>query len=383
MIDRAIAAVLQRAVRAGRLEIHGPEGDLTLEGSEPGPSASVTVRRPGLLRAVASGGSNALTEAYLDGALETDDLAAFFTFAAANQHDWAQRHPRLYRWGRSLAAMLPNGHAEVAVDTMAEHYNLGNDFYARWLDPSMTYSSARFTDPNSTLAEAQRAKYEAMVRVAGLQPGHRVLEIGSGWGAFAMYAAELGCHVTTLTIAEEQARHVHDLASARGLTGSIDVRLQDFLDESGTYDRVVSIEMIESIDERRWPEYFATIEAVLEPGGRAGIQAIIIDDDAYAAYRSNEDFIRRYIFPGGMLPSMDVLRRLATAADLSWDHAETFGHDYAKTLALWHQQFDEAWPIDGFDERFRRMWKAYLAYCEAGFTVGRIDVAQIGLSARD
>ncbi|MDH3307124.1 MAG: cyclopropane-fatty-acyl-phospholipid synthase family protein, partial [Acidimicrobiia bacterium] len=295
-MDRMLAGVLGWGIKAGHLDLTFDDGTrVAMEGDQPGPRAAVQLHKPGLIRAIAVGGSNALTEAYMRGDLDTDDLAEFLTVAALNQHRWAGAHPRLYELGRNVASRMPSRLPEVAVDTMAGHYNLGNDFYAAWLDPTMTYSAGRFEEPDATLEEAQRAKYAAMARLADLQPGQRVLEIGSGWGAFAVYAAELGCHVTTLTIADRQAEHVEQLARRHGLDERIEVQVRDFMEVTETYDRVVSIEMIESIDEARWPEYFATIAAVLEPGGRAGLQAIVIDDDAYDSYRTNEDFIRRYI----------------------------------------------------------------------------------------
>ena len=264
---------------------------------------------------------------------------------------------------------------------MVEHYHLGNDFYAAWLDPSMTYSSARFVSPEMTLEEAQHAKYNSIARMADLAPGMRVLEIGTGWGGFALEAAARGCHVTTLTISEEQQLWVKKRISAEGLEGRIDAQLLDYRHITGRYDRVVSIEMIESIDHQRWPEYFDTIAKVLEPGGIAVLQAIVIDDSFYDTYVDNEDFIRRYNFPGGRLPSPKVIGDLSSRVGLKLDRVESFGADYARTLQTWHRNFEDAWPsiaAMGFDDRFRRMWKAYLAYCQVGFEIGRLDVRQLG-----
>lgn len=384
MNDRFTINLLRRGVTAGTLEITFPDGSTDqLVGADFGPTTRVRIVEPGALGRVLFAGSNALVEAYMNHQLEPDDLTSFLHFAATNQQRWAQRHPRLYGMGRSLGARLPTGNHEVAVDTMADHYNLGNDFYEAWLDPTMTYSAARFEESDRTLEQAQRAKYARLAELCDLQPGHKVLEIGTGWGGMARYAAELGCHVTTLTIAKEQADYAERMNRSAGLEDKIDVRLLDYAEIEGTYDRVVSIEMIESIDDSRWPDYFATIARVLKPGGRAGLQAILIADDFYDSYRTNEDFIRRYIFPGGLLPSPNLLQNLAQSNSLSWDTDERFGLDYAKTLAVWHDRFEAAWdrigPM-GFDERFRRMWKTYLSYCEAGFRTGRIDVTQFTLT---
>lgn len=375
--------LLRRAISAGELQIHFGDGRVEeLSGTNDGPKATVTVHNRAVLGQILRGGSIALTDAYLRGDIETDDLAEFLTFAAVNQQQWAKNHPRLYRMGRAVGAKIPSSEADAAVDTMAGHYNMGNSFYQAWLDPTMTYSSARFSEDAISLEDAQRNKWKTLAEMMDLQPGHRLLEVGTGWGGFAMYAAEMGCDVTTMTIASEQSSYVIRTIEERGLSDKIDVQLRDFSEITGEFDRVVSIEMIESIDESRWAEYFRTIARVLRPGGKAGLQAIVIDDDFYASYRSNEDFIRRYIFPGGMLPSPSLLRKLTSEASLQWSVEEAFGLDYAKTLKIWHERFEEAWPTiaPGFDERFRRLWKAYLAYCEAGFRVGRIGVVQFALT---
>lgn len=261
---------------------------------------------------------------------------------------------------------------------MLDHYNLGNEFYAAWLDDTMTYSSARFRRPGATLADAQTAKYEAIADHAGLRPGMRVLEIGCGWGGFAEYAAGTrDVHVTGVTIAEEQAIFARKRLADVGLTGTTDIRLEDFRDTAGQFDAVVSIEMIESVDESVWPDLFRAFHDRVRPGGRAVMQAITIRDDLFEGYRNRQDFIQRYIFPGGQCPSPAVIADLATAAGLEVSAMETFGTDYARTLEIWAARFERAWPtIDGLDQRFRRMWLLYLAYCEAGFRQRTIDVGQ-------
>lgn len=382
MIRRAGMALLRRQVRAGHLTLHFGDGSTHEWGAiGSAPRAEITVASPGALKSILLGGSLALTESYMKGDLDTPDLAAFFRLAALNQQRFAEAHPRWYAIGRAIAARITTP-GDQPVTTMAGHYNLGNEFYAHWLDPTMTYSSARFAAEPATLEQAQLDKYRAIASMADLRPGQRILEIGTGWGTFAIEAARLGCHVTTLTISEEQLAWAEHRISDSGLGHLIDARLLDYRDIEGRFDRVVSIEMIESIDHLRWPDYFETIARVLEPGGFATLQAIVIDDDFYAGYVHNEDFIRRYIFPGGMLPSPEIVRRLADQAGLQWEISESFGADYARTLEEWHAAFDAAWPsieAMGFDDRFRRMWKTYLAYCQAGFEVGRINVMQLRL----
>ncbi len=377
MLDKLVLRLLDRVITRGRLEITLSDGPVSvLSGPHDGPRAVVRLDRPRLMLPVLSGGALGILETYMAGDLDTEDLTRFLLFAAANQQAWISRHPRLYAMGRALSRLRRTRHTEIA--TMAEHYNLGNDFYEAWLDPTMTYSSARF-DGTEDLEEAQRTKYQALVSMADVQPGHRVLEIGTGWGSLSLYLAELGCEVTTLTISEEQLAYVEKRLANSSVGDRVDARLQDFADIEGRFDRVVSVEMIESIDERRWQELFDVIARVLVPGGKLGLQSIVIEDAFWESYRSNPDFIQRYIFPGGMLPSPGLLQRMVGSSGMRWLGSDAFGMDYAKTLAAWHERFEAAWAgikDQGFDERFRRMWKSYLAYCEAGFAIGRIDVIQ-------
>jgi cyclopropane-fatty-acyl-phospholipid synthase len=266
-----------------------------------------------------------------------------------------------------------------------EHYDLGNAFFRAWLDASMTYSSAVFAREAMTLEEAQQEKYRRIAAAAGLREGMRVLEVGSGWGGFAVFAAgELGCTVTTVTVSGEQAAWVGKLVAERGLGDRVEVRLEDFSRTPGTYDAIVSIEMIESIPRARWIEYFRALSERLRPGGRIGLQAITVGDRHWASSDANPDFIRSYVFPGGQVPSPAVLRSDAAAAGLRITARQGYGSSYALTLAEWRRRFDSAWPEiagRGFDERFKRMWQYYLSYCEGGFRAGRTDVSQVVLEA--
>jgi cyclopropane-fatty-acyl-phospholipid synthase len=261
------------------------------------------------------------------------------------------------------------------------HYDLGNRFYAAWLDETMTYSSALFDRGSNDLAAAQTRKYEALAEKLELAPGQRVLEIGCGWGGFAEYLARRhGVSVVGLTISQEQYEFGRQRIATAGLTDQVEIRLQDYRDERGVYDRVASIEMIEAVGEKYWPTYFRQIRDRLKPGGIAGIQAITIQDRFYAGYRREMDFIRRYIFPGGMLPSPETLKSLGEGFGLPLIAEKVFGEDYARTLSAWRDRFRAAWPMlvpMGFDERFRRLWEYYLAYCEAGFLSHNIDVRQM------
>jgi cyclopropane-fatty-acyl-phospholipid synthase len=264
------------------------------------------------------------------------------------------------------------------------HYDLGNSFYSHWLDPSMTYSSAIFERPGQPLKDAQNAKYAALAQTLTLEPRHHVLEIGCGWGGFAEFAAkEIGARVTAVTISPSQ----HDFARKRlfdlGLAEKADIQLIDYRDVQGRFDRVASIEMFEAVGEAYWPTYFSKVHDVLAPGGRAGLQIITIRDELFEHYRNQTDFIQRYIFPGGMLPSETRLKAETARAGLDWRDVRRFGQNYADTLAEWGRRFEGAWDDItklGFDERFRRLWRFYLSYCEAGFRTERTNVIQLGLS---
>jgi cyclopropane-fatty-acyl-phospholipid synthase len=260
---------------------------------------------------------------------------------------------------------------------ISAHYDLGNAFYRLWLDPSMTYSSALYASPHQSLETAQHAKCDRILDALELQSGQRLLEIGCGWGHFAMRAAERGAQVTGLTLSQEQLQEAQSLAERSGQNERTEFRLQDYRDTTETYDRIASVEMIEAVGEENWPDYFKTLHDRLTAGGTAVLQAITIDEAIYDTYRAKADFIQRYIFPGGTLPTHALIEQHAQAAGLTFETVELFGASYAKTLAEWRRNFHAAWPEIaklGFDERFKRMWDYYLAYCEAGFERGTCDV---------
>jgi len=266
------------------------------------------------------------------------------------------------------------------------HYDLSNDLFASFLDPSMSYSAALFEtlDPAPTVADlepAQLRKVDAVLDAAGVTEGSRVLEIGTGWGTLAIRAAERGAHVTTLTISREQAALAQHRVDAAGMSGRVEIALRDYRDQTGEFDAIVSVEMVEAVGEKYWPTYFSTIDALLAPGGKIAIQAILIDHDRMVATRNTYTWIHKYIFPGGLLPSVDAIdHTLSGHTSLSVTGITPMGRHYAHTLRLWREQFTDRWlqvAELGFDEKFRRMWEFYLAYCEAGFRTGYIDVAQI------
>lgn len=369
----------------GSLDLTLPDGSRRrLEGATPGRAAALIIHDRRLALRVLRNGDIGFGESYMAGEWDTPDLAVLLE-TLANNYDHIRR---LFDGGavmklvNAVTHRLRRNSRAGARRNIHAHYDLGNAFYAAWLDGSMTYSSARFDRPGQALEDAQRAKYASLARMIDLQPGHSLLEIGCGWGGFAAFAAgEIGANVTALTLSREQ----HDFARRRlaqaGLSDRVDVRLVDYRDIQGRYDRVASIEMFEAVGREYWPAYFDKLHEVLKPGGLAGLQIITIQDDLFDDYEARTDFIQKYVFPGGSLPSEGRLAPIIAGARLEQGAVERFGLDYAETLAMWGRRFDAAWPDiriqDGrFDERFRRLWRFYLAYCEAGFRTARIDVIQ-------
>jgi len=355
-------------------------------GAALGPTADIRIHRQRALRRMLAGGSLGFAQSYIDGDWDSDDLVALVELAARNEASLGQA-TQGFSWLRVINRglhLLRRNSKRGSRRNIAAHYDLGNDFYGLWLDPTMTYSAGLFAEPNESLEDAQGRKYGRMAEIADLRPEHHVLEIGCGWGGFCVWAArEIGCRVTAVTISQEQYDYARARVAAAGLSERVEVRLQDYRDLRGQYDRIVSIEMLEAVGERYWPVFFGTLRERLTPGGRAALQVITIDETVFPAYRSRADFIQRHVFPGGMLPSPSALRTAVGNAGLTWQQASEHGADYARTLVHWHERFERSWPavaMLGFDERFRRLWRYYLAYCEAGFRCGRIGMLQIGLS---
>ncbi|MFN4311398.1 MAG: class I SAM-dependent methyltransferase [Ferrovibrio sp.] len=381
---------LATRVSHGSITITLPDGRaLMAQGHEPGPAATLHIRHHRFAKRLLLGGNLAVGQAYIDNDFDCDDLAALTEWACLNSDldstlmgkPWLRT---LRRIGFAFAANSRRGSRR----NIAYHYDLGNDFYRLWLDPSMTYSSALWRQGDESLAEAQLNKYRRLAgEVLRLQPDQRVLEIGCGWGGFACLAAkEYGARVHAVTISREQHDHACRRVQQEGLNERVRIELRDYRDLTDQYDAVASIEMIEAVGEKYWPRYFGQLRDRLNPGGRAGIQAIVIADKYFEDYRGTMDFIQAYIFPGGMLLSPGTILRQADDAGLDIVDTFSFGRDYARTLNEWHRSFETAWPkiseLKGnglpFDERFRRMWRYYLAYCEGGFNAGTIDVLQYG-----
>ncbi|RTL38156.1 MAG: class I SAM-dependent methyltransferase [Rhodocyclaceae bacterium] len=377
---RTVFKLLEK-LAGGLLEVRLPDGSRALFG-EGDSSLSLQVHDEAMFGRVIARGDIGLAEAYLDGQWDSPDVTALLTLLARNRGALAKA---IYgSWRQLLAARMRhwfnrNSRTGSKRNIMA-HYDLGNDFYRLWLDPSMSYSSALYRpEDDGSLLAAQQAKYRRILDRLRARPDDSVLEIGCGWGGFAEMAMGGGLHVTGLTLSPAQ------LDWAKKRVPRADLRLQDYRDTRERFDHIVSIEMFEAVGEQWWPSYFATVARALKPGGRAMIQSITIRDDLFATYRRGTDFIQQYIFPGGMLPSRRVFRKTAEGQGLQVTDEFAFGLDYARTLAAWRAAFETNWTqiaTLGFDEDFRRLWRFYLHYCEAGFLAGNIDVVQFELAHR-
>jgi cyclopropane-fatty-acyl-phospholipid synthase len=371
-------------LRRGTLDITLLDGRVVrMGGAEPGPAAAMTLHSYSFAGRLINGGDIGIAEAYLNGEWDTPDLTQFLYVFCVN-YELIQTmlgDKPMVRFVQLVRHWFNRNTRRQARHNIHAHYDIGNAFYSAWLDPSMTYSSALFEDHTADLTAAQHNKYRRLAEAIDLQPGQRLLEIGCGWGGFAEYAARTyGARVVGLTISKEQRDFAQQRIQAAGLNDKVEIRLQDYRDERERYDRIASIEMIEAVGEQFWPNYFSQLRDRLSPGGLAGIQAITIQDSSFPYYRREIDFIRRYVFPGGMLPTPQILKSLGERFGVPVIRERIFGQDYAKTLATWRNNFRSAWPNLtplGFDERFRRLWEYYLAYCEAGFLSGNIDVRQV------
>jgi len=368
----------------------GTEHDF--HGDEPGPYGEIAIRDPAAARRMVLGGSIGFAEGYLDGTWTTPDLVALLGLLSANIVARGHHHRSPLRPMHNLLHLLRTNTRRGAQKNIAYHYDLGNDFYRLWLDPSLTYSCGLFEEgiaspaarPIAALEQAQRAKWDRLLSLIDPVPGSSLLEIGCGWGGFAIHAAQTrACRVTGITLSEEQLALATQRARESGLADRVQFRLQDYRDVRETFDHIASIEMFEAVGEVYWPVFFRQLRACLRPGGRAALQVITIDDRRFDTYRTRADFIQKHVFPGGMLPSPRVFENEAVAAGLVMEPPSFFAESYATTLSCWLDRFDAARgqiAALGFDDRFIRMWRYYLAYCIAGFRNGMIDVMQVALT---
>jgi cyclopropane-fatty-acyl-phospholipid synthase len=371
-------------MRNGILDFKMPDGRIfRAKAKGPGPVAQIDVHNPDVFARLIREGDLGFCDAYLDQWWSTPDLMAFMDLIHADNDELYDGFPGMafVRAYEKMRFWLQRNTKKQAKKNISYHYDLGNDFYSEWLDDTMTYSSAKFETGQESLEKAQIAKYASMVDLMGVKPGDHVLEIGCGWGGFAEYAAkERGLRVTGLTISQEQLKYAQERMKRAGVEDMVELKLQDYRDETGHYDGIASIEMFEAVGEKYWPTYFDTVRERLKPGKQATLQIITIQDKRYEIYRKGVDFIQKYIFPGGMLPSPSVLRQEVRKAGLDVVDSIEFGESYSQTLRRWHDAFNDRWDriIDmGFDDRFRRMWNFYLCSCAATFHSGNCDVTQI------
>ena len=383
IVDR-IDAGLQNGSMLARL----PDGsERLLGGRGEGPAAEIDLVDWNALLRLATGGSVGWYQAWEAREWNSPDPVEIFALFMGNAGHLggAARAKGPWRWLLRHLHWMHRNSRDRAQTNIAEHYDLGNDFYAQWLDPTMSYSSARFGEPGEALEPGQRRKMERIASRIGVTPGCKILEIGCGWGSLAAQLADQGALVSAISLSDQQLAwaRAHN-AVGRGCPPAFEKR--DYREVDGQFDAVVSVEMLEAVGRQYWPEFVDGLARRLRPGGRAALQFISIRDELFDAYAASADFIQAYVFPGGMLVRTSELRRLAEARGLAWEDQEDFGHDYAKTLRMWRANFDQAVEEGrmppGFDERFVRLWRYYLMYSEGGFRGGGIDVSQVTLVKR-
>lgn len=368
---------------SGRLDVVLPdERRFRIQGDSPGQIAEIHIHDPDLFARIIREGDLGFSDAYLDGGWSTPDLLALMDMLQSSGGIYdAFPGMGLLRAYERLSHVLRANTKKQAKKNIAQHYDLGNDFYSLWLDETMTYSSALFLSGQEPLESAQIQKYASMVDRMGVTPGDHVLEIGCGWGGFAEYAAkERGLKVTALTISQAQHGYATQRIHKAGLSDRVEIVLRDYRDECGVYDGIASIEMFEAVGEKYWPKYFNTVHERLKPGRNATLQIITLHEKRWQVYRKSVDFIQKYIFPGGMLPSRSALQSEISKAGLSLKNSVEFGQSYSQTLRRWHERFNTSWNDIaglGFDARFQRMWNFYLTTCAASFEHGNCDVTQV------
>jgi len=372
-------------IKYGELKLKLPDGCThKFTGSQKGPTADMVLLSDSAIIRILGHGKMGFCEAFMVGEIDSNNLTNLIELAVLHDSYLEEqiKQGTLQKLWLKFQHWRNRNNQSGSKRNISYHYDLGNQFYSRWLDRTMTYSSAVFQSETDTLEDAQNRKYQKLAKLADIQPGERVLEIGCGWGGFAEYTAkECGAHVTGITISKEQYDFTKNRLRTAGLDHMTDIVMQDYRGLNQRFDKIVSIEMFEAVGEKYWPVYFKTIANCLKDGGKAALQVITIDHKAFLEYRTQPDFIQKYIFPGGMLPSIKALDDPLKTAGLSLHFCQGYGQDYARTLAEWKVRFHQAWPelatITKFDDRFKRMWELYLSYCEGGFKAGMIDVKQM------
>lgn len=372
-------------IAQGTLNLTTPQGLSIQIGHGNGPIADMQINNWSAMKKILRNGDIGLAESYRDGLVQTKDITSLLRFAIQNQTalDSAINGHPLFQAAYWLKHLLRTNTRTNSRKNISAHYDLGNNFYQLWLDSSMTYSSAYFAgDHTLDLTTAQANKYQRMLDLTGAKPGDQLLEIGCGWGGFAEYAASKGIYVHGVTLSREQLNYAQRRIDKAGLSNHVQLELRDYRDLGEKYDHIVSIEMLEAVGERYWKTYFNQLNNLLKPNGKAAIQVITIRDDKFENYRRRSDFIQQYIFPGGMLPSVEKLNQVTEDSGLNISSLERFGKDYAETLRRWRKSFEQQKNRIrnlGFDQNCIKLWRFYLCYCEAGFDENEIDVVHLQL----
>ena len=376
-------------IKIGHFVLHLPNGEVrNYHGKTEGRRGELIIKDYASIAKIFSSGDIGLAEAYRDGMIDSPDMTSLLLLCIENQNAFET----IFRGNffgmiyYRLRHLFRGNSRKGSKKNIEAHYDLGNSFYKLWLDPTMTYSSAIFKNKDESLEEAQKNKYQRIIDTIKPKASDHILEVGCGWGGFAtMAATQTGCKVTCLTLSQEQYQYATELVRKMGLESQVNIKICDYRDETGTYDHVVSIEMIEAVGEEYWEQYFNMIESKLRPGGKAMLQSIYIIDELFDGYRKSTDFIQQYIFPGGMVLAPQVFEKYSIKNNLEIKDFYKFGLDYAQTLNLWRKEFKQKYAEVkeiGFDESFLKIWDFYYTYCEAGFLSRRIDVAQIVLQKR-
>ena len=371
----------------GSIILEWPNGNINkIEASQDGPNAKLIIHDNQVAKEIIKGGSVKFAELYISKKVSTDNLTNLIHYFAGN-NDQAENTLKISfiknLFNKFIHFQNKNTRNQ-AKKNISRHYDLGNKFYEYWLDKSMTYSSAIFHDKSIGIEDAQNNKYKRLAELSSINNGDEVLEIGCGWGGFAEFLGKnYDCKVTAITISEEQFKFATRRIAEAKLAEKVKIVFCDYRNISGKFDKIISIEMFEAVGSEYWSAFFKKVESVLKPKGSISLQLITIDDKIYDVYKINPDFIQKYIFPGGMLPSMKVLKNILGNTSLNIKSIDSYANDYAKTLNIWNKQFNLNWSkIEklGFDERFKLLWNYYLSYCEGGFLSKNIDLKQINLT---
>ncbi len=384
---RTILSLLEK-IQVGQLTLVSPEGEkFIFRGTQSGIEANIQIHDWLVCKACLKSGDIGLAETYIDGLWDSTDIQSLLRLFLLNRQviEKAIYGSWLGRLGYRIKHWLNKNSKTGSKKNIHAHYDIGNAFYSLWLDPSMTYSSACFKNKDTSLIEAQEAKYQRIIDSINVDAGQNILEVGCGWGGLMEAASNQGINIDCLTISQEQATYARDRAARikSNSSGKVNILLQDYRDHQNQYDGIASIEMFEAVGEKYWATYFEMIQRCLKPGKKACIQTIVIADNLFDKYRRSSDFIQQYVFPGGMLPSIKKFKEAAQSKGLIVEDVYEFGQDYQKTLCLWHQKFNQHLQEikqQGFDEKFIRLWNLYLMYCAAGFAEKSTDVVQFTLS---